>query len=84
MVTGVDFQHVLLTSNSLSTLFSVCFQFFESIAHDYFRLAITFIKLRSAGYRLVYKVRQSELVISVVAVAPMGLAHGKRSRNRYR
>ncbi len=32
------------------------------------------IKLRSAGYRLVYEVRDSELVISVVAV-------GKRERN---
>lgn len=33
------------------------------------------IKLRSAGYRLVYQVRDSELVISIVAV-------GKRERNR--
>ena len=32
------------------------------------------IKLRSAGYRLVYQVRDSELVVSVVAV-------GKRERN---
>lgn len=32
------------------------------------------IKLRSAGYRLVYQVRDEELVISVVAV-------GKRERN---
>jgi len=32
------------------------------------------IKLRSAGYRLVYQVRDNELVISVVAV-------GKRERN---
>lgn len=32
------------------------------------------IKLRSAGYRLVYEVRDNELVISVVAV-------GKRERN---
>ena len=33
------------------------------------------IKLRSAGYRLVYEVRDEELVISVVAV-------GKRDRNQ--
>jgi len=32
------------------------------------------IKLRSSGYRLVYEVRDSELVVSVVAV-------GKRERN---
>jgi mRNA interferase RelE/StbE len=32
------------------------------------------IKLRSAGYRLVYQVRDNEIVISVVAV-------GKRERN---
>lgn len=32
------------------------------------------IKLRSAGYRLVYEVRDTELVVSVVAV-------GKRERN---
>lgn len=32
------------------------------------------IKLRSAGYRLVYQVRDKELVVSVVAV-------GKRERN---
>jgi len=32
------------------------------------------IKLRSAGYRLVYEVRDKELVVSVVAV-------GKRERN---
>lgn len=32
------------------------------------------IKLRSAGYRLVYQVRDSDLVVSVVAV-------GKRERN---
>jgi len=32
------------------------------------------IKLRSAGYRLVYEVRDNELVIAVVAV-------GKRERN---
>lgn len=32
------------------------------------------IKLRSVGYRLVYEVRDSELVVSVVAV-------GKRERN---
>lgn len=32
------------------------------------------IKLRSAGYRLVYQVRDSELLVSVVAV-------GKRERN---
>lgn len=32
------------------------------------------IKLRSAGYRLVYQVRDEELVVSVVAV-------GKRERN---
>lgn len=32
------------------------------------------IKLRSIGYRLVYQVRDSELVVSVVAV-------GKRERN---
>ena len=33
------------------------------------------IKLHSAGYRLVYQVRDNELVISVVAV-------GKRERNQ--
>ena len=33
------------------------------------------IKLRSAGYRLVYQVRDSEILISVVAV-------GKRDRNQ--
>ncbi|VAW55316.1 mRNA interferase RelE, partial [hydrothermal vent metagenome] len=33
------------------------------------------IKLRSIGYRLVYEVRDLELIISVVAV-------GKRERNR--
>jgi len=33
------------------------------------------IKLRSSGYRLVYEVRDLELIISVVAV-------GKRERNR--
>ncbi|XOV78011.1 MAG: type II toxin-antitoxin system RelE/ParE family toxin [Aestuariibacter sp.] len=33
------------------------------------------IKLRSAGYRLVYQVRDTELVVSVVAV-------GKRERNQ--
>lgn len=33
------------------------------------------VKLRSVGYRLVYQVRDNELVISVVAV-------GKRSRNQ--
>ena len=33
------------------------------------------IKLRSAGYRLVYQVRDNELVVSVVAV-------GKRERNQ--
>jgi len=33
------------------------------------------IKLRSAGYRLVYEVRDSEIVVSVVAV-------GKRDRNQ--
>lgn len=33
------------------------------------------IKLRSAGYRLVYQVRDSEVLISVVAV-------GKRDRNQ--
>ena len=33
------------------------------------------IKLRRAGYRLVYQVRDSELVVSVVAV-------GKRERNQ--
>jgi mRNA interferase RelE/StbE len=33
------------------------------------------IKLRSAGYRLVYQVRDNELVVSVVAV-------GKRQRNQ--
>jgi mRNA interferase RelE/StbE len=33
------------------------------------------IKLRSAGYRLVYQVRDSEILISVVAV-------GKRERNQ--
>jgi mRNA interferase RelE/StbE len=32
------------------------------------------IKLRNAGYRLVYQVRENEIVISVVAV-------GKRERN---
>lgn len=32
------------------------------------------IKLRSAGYRLVYEVRDAEIVVSVVAV-------GKRERN---
>ena len=32
------------------------------------------IKLRSAGYRLVYQVRDEELIVSVVAV-------GKRERN---
>lgn len=32
------------------------------------------IKLRSAGYRLVYEVRDTELVVSVIAV-------GKRERN---
>ncbi len=32
------------------------------------------IKLRSAGYRLVYQVRDNELVVSIVAV-------GKRERN---
>ncbi len=32
------------------------------------------IKLRNAGYRLVYQVRDSELVVSVVAI-------GKRERN---
>ncbi len=32
------------------------------------------IKLRGAGYRLVYQVRDSELVVSVIAV-------GKRERN---
>ena len=32
------------------------------------------IKLRSAGYRLVYQVRDSELVVSVITV-------GKRQRN---
>ncbi|PLW67811.1 type II toxin-antitoxin system RelE family toxin [Pseudohalioglobus lutimaris] len=32
------------------------------------------IKLRSAGYRLVYQVRDAEIVVSVVAV-------GKRERN---
>jgi len=32
------------------------------------------IKLRSAGYRLVYQVRDGELVVSVIAV-------GKRERN---
>ena len=32
------------------------------------------IKLRSAGYRLVYEVRDQEVVVSVVAV-------GKRERN---
>ncbi|ALI56839.1 type II toxin-antitoxin system RelE family toxin [Celeribacter marinus] len=32
------------------------------------------IKLRSSGYRLVYEVRESEIVVSVVAV-------GKRERN---
>ena len=33
------------------------------------------IKLRSAGYRLVYQVRDRELVVSVIAV-------GKRERNQ--
>jgi mRNA interferase RelE/StbE len=33
------------------------------------------IKLRSSGFRLVYEVRDSELIVSVVAV-------GKRERNR--
>ncbi|OOV86400.1 type II toxin-antitoxin system RelE family toxin [Oceanospirillum linum] len=33
------------------------------------------IKLRSAGYRLVYQVRDEEIVVSVVAV-------GKRERNQ--
>ena len=33
------------------------------------------IKLRSAGYRLVYQVRDNDLVVSVVAV-------GKRERNQ--
>ncbi len=33
------------------------------------------IKLRSAGYRLVYQVRDSEILVSVVAV-------GKRDRNQ--
>ena len=33
------------------------------------------IKLRSAGYRLVYEVRDQEVVVSIVAV-------GKRSRNQ--
>ncbi len=33
------------------------------------------IKLRSAGYRLVYEVRDEEIVVSVVAV-------GKRERNQ--
>lgn len=33
------------------------------------------IKLRSAGYRLVYEVRDKEIVISVIAV-------GKRERNQ--
>ncbi|WP_028303159.1 type II toxin-antitoxin system RelE family toxin [Oceanospirillum maris] len=33
------------------------------------------IKLRSAGYRLVYQVRDKEIVVSVVAV-------GKRERNQ--
>ena len=33
------------------------------------------IKLRSSGYRLVYQVRDDELVISVIAV-------GKRERNK--
>jgi mRNA interferase RelE/StbE len=33
------------------------------------------IKLRRAGYRLVYQVRDNELVVSVVAV-------GKRERNQ--
>lgn len=33
------------------------------------------IKLRSAGYRLVYQVRDQEIVVSVVAV-------GKRERNQ--
>jgi len=32
------------------------------------------IKLRSAGYRLVYEVRDTELIVSVIAV-------GKRERN---
>ncbi|MBO1927195.1 type II toxin-antitoxin system RelE/ParE family toxin [Thiomicrorhabdus sp. 6S2-11] len=33
------------------------------------------IKLRSVGYRLVYQVRENELVVSVIAV-------GKRDRNQ--
>jgi len=33
------------------------------------------IKLRSAGYRLVYQARENELVVSVIAV-------GKRERNQ--
>lgn len=33
------------------------------------------IKLRSAGYRLVYQVRDTEIIVSVVAV-------GKRDRNQ--
>ena len=33
------------------------------------------IKLRSAGYRLVYEVRESEIVVSIVAI-------GKRDRNQ--
>jgi len=33
------------------------------------------VKLRSSGFRLVYEVRDSELIVSVVAV-------GKRERNR--
>lgn len=37
---------------------------------DYYK-----IKLRSAGYRLVYQVRDQEIVVSVVAV-------GKRERNQ--
>ena len=37
---------------------------------DYYK-----IKLKSAGYRLVYQVRDGELVVSVVAV-------GKRERNQ--
>lgn len=37
---------------------------------DYYK-----IKLRSAGYRLVYQVRDNELLISVVAI-------GKRDRNQ--
>lgn len=36
------------------------------------------IKLRSAGYRLVYEVRDSELIVVVVVVV---VAIGKRERN---